>query len=353
MADDGPKISSLHEHTIGAISRVLYGEGFPTCVIMPTGIVSLVDAIAAYHEEGIELFPHIIITTNIKTLLQTIPSVQYIQIRSCLIHLDEFVSALKYCAPLAIDGWIIYIEVSAEANTMVYGVVSSEYTETSPTIHRQLLGDLSSGKPGVPFVYISNIGLRSVLIECATDKTIISLSLKQQQEYPSHNITNLAKAIAINANIAAKDSLFYYLQKLLGAALKECHGTLVAVVDDSEKSISVLKEAISDGIYLGKPIDLSALIENSEELKSREASTLVRIYSSTVYGMLNFDGITVFTNTGKVLAYHCFIRQGETNCSAGGARSRAFEALVGSKLFTFCMCKSQDGLERMWCQDDK
>ena len=71
---------------------------------------------------------------------------------------------------------------------------------------------------------------------------------------------------------------------------------------------------------------------------SREASTINRLYASIVQSMLNHDGLTLFTTTGKLIGYHIFVKpdtneQGEV---VGGARSRAFEVMKASKVFCCC-----------------
>lgn len=352
MESESVKIKSLKEHVLESISSILFSEKFPSCDFTPEGILALVDEIASYHEEGKELFPHILITTNLAELLKSIPSVHKIQINSTELCAQEFSSALKLCAPLAVDSWIVFFQIDVESKKLQYGLLSSELSETSPSIHRQLIGDMSSDIINIPFIYISNIGQRTVLIEGSKNKVAVSLSLKGIINVSNISIHTLAINIAKNCKKEIQDNLIFYFEKLLNTALNECHGTLVAVVEDDTESINLLKNCLKDGTYLEETIDISVLVENSENEKSREASTLVRIYSSIIRNMLNFDGITIFSTGGKVIGYHCFVKQEDSPETTNGARFRAFDAMVNSKAFVCCLYKSQDGDEKIWSKHD-
>lgn len=352
MADQTIKIKSLKEHVVESISSVLWSENFPSCDDTPHGVLALVDEIASYHEEGKELFPHILLTTDLTELLKSLPFIQKIMLKGDNLSVKGFQSALKLCAPLAVDGWIIFIELNVSDKNIKYGLLSSELSETSPSLHRQLLGDLSPENADLPFIYISNIGQRTVLIEGVKNRIAVSLSLKTIEEISCDSVNLLAENVAMKIKTEIRDTIIFYFEKLFNTSLKECHGTLIGVVDDEQTSIAFLKDKLEDGIYLDEPIDFALLVENSEHEKSREASSMVRIYSSIVHNMLNFDGITVLSSGGKVIAYHCFVKQGDNQEDLGGARSRAFEAMIRSDAFVCCLYKSQDGNENFWRKND-
>ena len=141
-----------------------------------------------------------------------------------------------------------------------------------------------------------------------------------------------------------------YFEKIIGVALIAGHGNLIGVVGDDPASIEKLKNRHGDGIYLSQPIDICELVVQSEEQDSREASTSNRLHASLVQSMLNHDGATVFTSTGKLLGYHIFVKPDGTEEGeiVGGARTRAFEILKLSNVFDCCFYKSQDGNEKIW-----
>ena len=66
--------------------------------------------------------------------------------------------------------------------------------------------------------------------------------------------------------------------------------------------------------------------------------------------MLNFDGITIFTNTGKICGYHFIVNNNavaDENVT-GGSRTRAFEALCRIDGVLACFMKSQDGITKFY-----
>lgn len=61
--------------------------------------------------------------------------------------------------------------------------------------------------------------------------------------------------------------------------------------------------------------------------------------------MMNHDGVTLFTTTGKIIGYHYIVDNKITaNVQmVGGARTKAFYALVNSKAFVCVLMKKQEG----------
>lgn len=66
---------------------------------------------------------------------------------------------------------------------------------------------------------------------------------------------------------------------------------------------------------------------------------------SLLKGMFNSDGIVLFDNKGKLLAYNCFVKVTAKAGMVGGARKRAFTTLsqrIGNGL-SAAFIQSQDG----------
>jgi hypothetical protein len=70
--------------------------------------------------------------------------------------------------------------------------------------------------------------------------------------------------------------------------------------------------------------------------------------------MLNHDGITVFTNKGRLIAYHLLIGiyEKKEQILIGAARTKAFASMQNSQLFLSCFYKSQDGNIKIWNSND-
>lgn len=90
---------------------------------------------------------------------------------------------------------------------------------------------------------------------------------------------------------------------------------------------------------------MTELALECKNTQTEEASVKLRSFSSLMKSMLNFDGITLFSNTGKILGYHFIVNNNEVADEdiEGGSRTRAYEALCGMTEVLACFMKSQDG----------
>lgn len=85
----------------------------------------------------------------------------------------------------------------------------------------------------------------------------------------------------------------------------------------------------SDGIWLREPIDFSKSYLQAKVYSEAQLSTIAGLFID----MLNYDGITIIDNAGRILAYNVFV---ETTASVskkilGGARKRAAYTILNSK----------------------
>ncbi len=343
---------SLRSHVLDLIGSFLYKEKFPSYPYLIEGMLNLIDSTSSYREEGEELYPEIFITNKIKSVLETIPFCKNVQIDRKSASVKEFSNALKLCAPLSRNGWVIYINV--EAGHISYGVVSSEISELSPTFRTQAVGELSQNGDEYCIAYLQNVGNKTVLLQGSEASALICLTLNSKGVAHGQSLNRLCASISQDISPKYKDVSQSYFEKLIGATLIVGHGSLIGVVKDSDENILALKQRHGDGIYFSKPIDMHELLVASEEEKTREACTSNRLFSSLLGSMLNHDGMTVLTTSGKVLGYHIFVKPhgGEEADIVGGARTRAFEIMKSSSCFECCFYKSQDGNEKIWSIDD-
>ncbi|WP_122411571.1 hypothetical protein [Pseudomonas viridiflava] len=343
---------SLRSHVLDTIGSFLYEEEFPTFPYLKEGILNLIDATSSYREEGEELYPEIFITDNIDSVLETLPFCKNVQIDKRPASVKELGGALKLCAPLSRNGWVIYINV--EQHYISYGVVSSELSELSPAFRTQAVGELSQNGEDYAIAYLQNVGNKTVLLKGSEASALICLTLSRRSGTYGHELSKLCSAITEDLNSTHRDAMQSYFNKIIGQALIVGHGNLIGVVKDSDVEIGQLKARHADGIYLDKPIDMHELLAASEEQKTRDASTANRLFSSLLESMLNHDGMTVLTTAGRVLGYHIFVKpQGnEPEGLDGGARTRAFEIMTLSQCFVCCFYKSQDGNEKIWSAID-
>lgn len=341
------KKSSLRENILTSIGEFLYDEGFARCAITKEGILELINMISDYYEEGVHLFPEVIISNDIDELFKTIPNRELI-IHEAELSVNEFKNAVKLCAPLATEKWTIFIEVSD--SKIRFGLTTAEMTETSFSLYQQTVGEMGLEQAGVTVAYIRNISQKTVELVGLKQQRIVSLTLHDIEHLLTDEVKKLSKVVSESCNEKFASTIGVYFEKSVNEAIKIGHGNLIGVVDGSEENISIIKEKLNDGIYLQNPIDLAQLVAFAETEKNNETSVALKSFTSVTISMLNHDGITIFSNQGKVLGYHFFIGNyiADDSGFVGGARTRAFESMKNSKLFKCCFYKSQDGNIKFW-----
>jgi hypothetical protein len=341
------KKSSLREDILSAIGEFLYDEGFARCQKTKEGILELINLISDYYEEGVHLFPEVIISNDINELFKTIPNRELV-IQESELSVDEFKNAVKLCAPLATDSWTIFIEVNN--NRIRFGLATAEMSETSPSLYHQTVGEMGVELSGVTVAYIKNISQKTVELVGLKKKSIVSLTLHNVEQLLSDEVKRLSFRIVKSVNNESESLISSYVEKIINEAIKIGHGNLIGVVDSRDEAIQKLKADLNDGIYLKEPIDLAQLIMIAETEKRNDTSIALKSFSKVIMSMLNHDGITLFTTDGKVIGYHMFIKSyiPDESSFVGGARTRAFESMKYSKLFNCCFYKSQDGNIKYW-----
>ena len=107
--------------------------------------------------------------------------------------------------------------------------------------------------------------------------------------------------------------------------LNYVHGSICVIIDKDYKDTGIFE----DGLWLKDPISFSKLFNHT---KSYNESKL-QAFADLFMNMLNFDGITIVDNQGRIRAYNVFV---ETNSKrvgyvVGGARKRAAYQILSSK----------------------
>jgi hypothetical protein len=259
------KKASLRDSIIESIGNFLYEEGFAKDDITKLGILEIINLISDYHEEGNALFPEILVTNSLD-FFKTIPNKEII-IQEAELSISEFKNALKLCAPLATNSWIICIEV--KGNRIKYGITSAEMSETSPSIYNQTVGQLKvEDYQGITIAYIRNIGQKTVELAGLKNKLIVSLTLDEPKELSQNEIQILCESIASNCEEKLRVNIKTFFEKVIDEALKNGHGNLIGIVEDNEESLIALKSKITgnEGIYLSTPIDFEALITDEDKI---------------------------------------------------------------------------------------
>ena len=307
---------------------------------LKNGLLGVIDMLSDYYEEGTHLFPTVILFDDME-YLKTVPNLHYVFYHG-EIKENQFRQAIKMCAPLALDGWCIFLQVGQ--SDMSWGVVTAEIKETSLSLEEQVLRD---EEPAYKVSLISNIGLKTVAMVSSGRKVncIVYLSLLGQQINAVPSLDKFFRCVLSNCQ-GINDEFVGYYQKVVNTALHTGHGNLFAVIGEGDPIPDILKEGVN---ISNTPVDFattySELQENMNGNDQVRINSKLKMMSSLAVSMMNHDGITVFTTTGKIVGYHFIVDNTVTanELIVGGARTKAFMALVHSGNFRCVMMKKQEG----------
>jgi len=343
--------SDLVSNTLDLIQKVHWH-----CAKTAQLIAGVVSQLAIFTEEGVVMTPSVFICSSVSRLVQLAGVGEYIPLeRNIPLH-SASTKILKAAAPLCSGNWRIYIERAPDGSTCDYGIFCGTSDPSSLTIDEVVLDVYTESHPVVR------------ISQSATNKVEVRTSIGDGIEFRFNNDEDVAEITihdhitALSAEIARDSGPFGELfagcvDRMLSSAIKECHGTLIAVVPHEAAQIP---EKLADMVTLTPPFDLyDRLRRHVDDGKTAESVSRLQVASELVAGLVGSDGITVFNSAGCVLGYRAFVQSDFSGKPvAGGARSRAYEAIkamVGTDL-TAAFFRSQDGrseLARMGAEASK
>ncbi len=229
---------------------------------------------------------------------------------------------LKLCAPLAVGEWRIFGQQIADELT--FGVFRGSSNPISVSVDDTLLSEQTEA---------TVIKLHQVAEECVQLRSskghcdhVFFNHRKVEDPTPLQYIDELINSIVKKVEDDVRDAAHGFIAKTIQSALVHSHGCLLAVT-----SMPRPPQVLSlDAVILDRPIDFPSLIRQLK--KDDDTSTWLQHIereAQLVEGMINCDGITLFDQYGKLLAYRCFIQLPRRVDVGGGARRRAFETLKG------------------------
>lgn len=296
----------------------------------------IVSQLLFYREEGKFLYPDVYMIVD-EYALKTLPGFHKYKISEGSVTDKELVKkAIKKCAPLCEKSWSIYLLLKEDI--LEYGLFSANENVTS--VHRE--DAIISTEKDAPLVISIRI-LRDKLIMVRSREEQLFIYFDVTDENNVDNIEELQmkfiSKIVERVDDEKKESMVNFLRRLFTHVYRYGHGTLACVIDKDTKA----EELFKDGIILSTPIELAA---DYLEAIGAGQSMLEGLFE-LVSGMMQSDGITVFTNDSQVKAYNVFLEvaltaEGKTKVS-GGARSRAYNALRSTEGVIAAYMQSQDG----------
>ena len=315
---------------------------YPT---MPEELVSVLInnfyKFCSYEEEGQKIKPRIIFTNNIDLVNKSISNCFKLQLFS---DEDEkmFNSRLKSLLMFCLNDWVTYIEYkngrfnygickvfnSIKEKSLNQLVFESEQLLTTENFSLIFLETLSA--------YAINLhGIRGSDI-------IVNFSINDSNFLNRGNVikrfvnASFSKLKTTKTKISEIKILY---ENILKKAINDIHGAICVVIDKDYKD----KGYFSDGIWLNEPIEFSKTFLQSKSYSEARLTNIAELFIS----MLNYDGITIVDNAGRIRAYNVFIKADKYSKKniIGGARKRAAYGIINSgiKKIVGVFFHSQDG----------
>lgn len=301
---------------------------YPT---MPENLISMLInnfyKFTSYEEESIKIKPRIFFTTNIDLINKNIPNCFKLQLFS---DDDEkmFSTRLKSLLIFCVNDWTTYVEVkdgrvnygickvfnSIKEKSLEALVFENETLLNSEKFYLIYLDTLSSYAIGLRGIKGSNI--------------IINFSINDSNFLNRENVIKRFVNASFSKLKTTKNKLneikiFY--ENILKRAINDIHGAICVVID---KDFKDTKGFFSDGIWLEDPIEFSKTFLMTKSYSEAKLNNIAELFIS----MLNYDGITIVDNVGRIRAYNVFIKADKfvkKNIS-GGARKRAAYGIINS-----------------------
>lgn len=222
---------SLYKETLSNVEAFLKSLNFSVSQLICEGLVTVVNMISDYHEEGAALNPDILLISK-DSFFQTLPCQHHIELCTEEINEKSFSMAVKMCAPLAENGWNMYLLLLDESH-LQYGIVNVALTQMSVSLFNQVI---ETPQELAVCAYIRNIGNKVVELNSISNHCVIALNLNSYETKMEEELEKLANVILkdIAKDFPIKEASITYIKDMFIEALNHGHGNLIAVTDNIE-----------------------------------------------------------------------------------------------------------------------
>ncbi|SFQ45312.1 hypothetical protein SAMN05444144_10517 [Flavobacterium akiainvivens] len=312
------------------------------CLTTQDGLPELIGQLLYYKEEGKALYPEIYIFDDIDLIKKILFNSQFCLLGSGEKSKEVMLKALKKCAPLTENGWAIYI--LRKDNSLEYGVFRAGNSILSMSISEALIDE---GSEELKVILVHQIADKLIEVRgIKADTLLISYGNQQlAKNSPTTNQIEFISSIIKDVKSEYKDPTVNFLRKVFLEVLQKGHGTLACVIHHKKK---VIPKKLEDGIVLGSRINIPDMIKELQDKNDLQANSKLEAHFALIIGMMQSDGITVFTTNGEVASYNVFVKHPEkliNSKTSGGARSRTYLTLcdmIGNGVEA-AYIQSQDG----------
>ena len=305
-------------------------------------LINIFHSLCNWEEEGVKIRPNILLTSSIATVVRNVPDAQRVTFYQD-IDTTLFNQRLKNLMPFCLKNWVIYIEYTE--TTVEYGLIKVVNSIKDKDLYTYLFDDKIkvsfASKVNCLFINVVSTGMVA-LKGIKGNNTSICFNLVNDIQGEWKQVINEFVAECTSKIRTTKrklDDIQTFMTNIFSSVFKRLHGTLCLVVDKDYKD----KGLLADGTWLPEPIEFGKLFLKSNTFSESK----LRAFADIMETMLDYDGITIIDNTGRVLAYNVFV---ETDLSStknivGGARKRAAYTLLNnpSRRIVGLYFQSQEG----------
>lgn len=301
-------------------------ENFPP--LLMSHFLNKFNDILNYTEEGTVIQPKIIFTNNIESIVRSIPKSYAMTIFEDN-EVTMFNSRLKSILPIIKNDWCLFIDI--KENKISYGILMSFTSIKDRNLLRSLQENTSlKDKPGKiccilakPLNFYSmmlhSISGNDLIVNFSLDKSKCNIFNNEIREFVDSTFSKLR-----TTQRKLTDMKNMYLN-IFTNVLSYVNGSICVIVDKDYKDNGLFE----DGIWLKEPISFSKLFTQSKSYKEEKLQAFADLFMN----MLNFDGITIIDNQGRLRAYNVFVEPNSKKVGyiVGGARKRAAYYILSTR----------------------
>ncbi len=284
--------------------------------------------ISHYEEEGVSIKPNILLTNDIDAIDRAISLSYTLEMFSDDTE-AKFISRMKALAPFCLHDWNVYVCAGADGKFR-YGIYRCLNSIKDKDFNTQLFEKKSlKERTDKIFAFLTSAYTSSCIIikGLKDDEVRINFGLTTKkvldykEEIQEFVDASFSKLRTTKQKLSVVKTLY---GNIFENVFKNVHGTICVVIDKDYEDDGYL----GDGIWLSEPISFSKLFTQA---KSASEAKLLGI-SNLFLNMLNYDGITVVDNMGRIRAYNVFVETEQQDFNIyGGARKRAVFSIINSK----------------------
>ncbi len=283
--------------------------------------------LTTYEEEGQKLRPNILFTNAIDYICKTIPEAYKIEMFT-----DEsdvmFNYRIKKLAPFTKHDWIIYVNI--KETSITYGICRVLNSIKEQSLKKLIFSNsiLKERHDKVSCVYVEPISNYTIHLyslmgeQLSVNNTLDETKISDWQTEITEFVNDSFSKLRTTPKKLTEIKTLY--ENIFDSVFKNIHGALCVVVDKDY----VDNGFFSDGVWLKEPISFSKLFLRTKTYNESKLTAFCELFMD----MLDYDGITIVDNTGRIRAYNVFVESNNKALNiSGGARKRAAYTIINSR----------------------